>query len=72
MGVIVIFFTAPQRQAVASLGWKERAKEFDLWGTAAFIPAIICLLLALQWGGTKYPWGSGRIIAVGVLGVTLS
>ena len=67
MVVIVVFFTAPQRQAVASLGWKERVKEFDLLGTAAFIPAIICLLLALQWGGTKYPWGSGRIIALFVV-----
>jgi MFS family permease len=37
-------------------------KEFDLYGTAVLIPAVICLLLALQWGGTKYPWGSWRII----------
>jgi hypothetical protein len=67
MVVIVIFFTAPHRQAVASLGWKERIKEFDLFGTAVFIPAIICLLLALQWGGTKFPWNSGRIIALFVI-----
>lgn len=32
-----------------------------------FIPAIVCLLLALQWGGTKYPWSNGRIIALLVL-----
>ena len=25
---------------------------------------IICLLLALQWGGSKYPWSNGRIIAL--------
>ena len=67
MLVIVLFFTPPQRAAIANLGWRERVKEFDLPGTAAFIPAIICLLLALQWGGTKYPWGSGRIIALFVL-----
>lgn len=67
MLVIVIFFTPPQRAAIASLGWKERIKEFDLLGTAAFIPAIISLLLALQWGGTKYPWDSGRIIALFVI-----
>ena len=62
MVVIVIFFKNPERAAVASLGWKQRVKEFDLYGTSVFIPAIVSLLLALQWGGTKYPWGSWRII----------
>jgi len=28
------------------------------------LPGIICLLIALQWGGTKYPWSDGRIIAL--------
>ncbi|KAJ8069664.1 hypothetical protein OCU04_000096 [Sclerotinia nivalis] len=65
--VILIFFKAPDRAAVAHLPWKERVKEFDLLGTAFFIPAIICLLLALQWGGTKYQWGNGRIIALFVV-----
>ncbi|KAF7878843.1 hypothetical protein EAF04_000046 [Stromatinia cepivora] len=65
--VILIFFKAPDRAAVADLPWKERVKEFDLLGTSFFIPAIICLLLALQWGGTKYQWDNGRIIALFVL-----
>lgn len=67
MAVIAIFFKSPERAAIANLGWKERVKEFDLYGTAVFMPAIICLLLALQWGGTKYPWNDGRIIALFVL-----
>lgn len=67
MLVIIIFFKSPERAAVASLGWKQRVKEFDLYGTAALIPAIICLLLALQWGGSAYAWNSGRIIALFVL-----
>jgi len=29
-----------------------------------FLPTIICLLLALQWGGSTYAWSSGRIIAL--------
>ena len=28
------------------------------------MPAIICFLLALQWGGVTYPWNSGRIIGL--------
>ena len=71
--VIGIFFKAPHREAVASLGFKARAKHFDPFGTLAFLPAIVCLLLALQWGGSKYAWHNGRIIALLVLfGVFIS
>ncbi|KAF3761297.1 MFS general substrate transporter [Cryphonectria parasitica EP155] len=36
----------------------------DLLGTATLIPAVVCLLLALQWGGTQYPWNNSRIIGL--------
>jgi hypothetical protein len=36
-------------------------------GTMIFIPAVVCLLLALQWGGSKYEWSNGRIIALFVI-----
>ncbi|KAK2626637.1 hypothetical protein QTJ16_003812 [Diplocarpon rosae] len=62
MLVILIFFKAPHREKAQSAGWREDIKVFDLYGTAVFLPAIVCLLLALQWGGTKYTWGSWRII----------
>lgn len=62
MVIIVIFFKAPDRAAVENLGFKARIKEFDIYGTALFIPAIVTLLLALQWGGTKYAWDAWRII----------
>jgi MFS family permease len=73
MAVIFVFFKAPERAAVENLGWKARVKEFDLLGTAFFIPSIISLLLALQWGGTKYDWNSWRIILLFVFfGVLVS
>lgn len=28
---------------------------------------VVCLLLALQWGGSVYPWSNGRIIALFVI-----
>ena len=43
--VITLFFKSPARQKEASIGFKERFKQFDPYGTAVFIPAIICLLL---------------------------
>jgi putative effector of murein hydrolase LrgA (UPF0299 family) len=67
IGVIILFFKAPERKEVASLTWKERAGQLDLLGTLFFMPAIVSLLLALQWGGSKYEWSDGRIIALFVL-----
>lgn len=39
----------------------------DPIGTVILVAAVTCLLLALQWGGQKYPWSDGRIIALLVL-----
>lgn len=60
---IMFLFTSPKRKKEESIGFKERVKQFDPFGTLVFIPDIICLLLALQWGGSKYSWGSGRFIS---------
>lgn len=64
---IAIFFKSPKREKQASIGFQERFKQFDPIGTSLFMPAIICLLLALQWGGSQYAWGNGRIIALFVI-----
>jgi Fungal trichothecene efflux pump (TRI12) len=36
----------------------------DPIGNLLFAPAVISLLLALQWGGINYDWKNGRIIAL--------
>jgi MFS family permease len=67
--VMLFLFKMPKssehKQESIPLG--ERINQFDPWGTLLFIPAIISLLLALQWGGTKFPWKSARIIALFVV-----
>nr|WPM83327.1 ProsI [Phaeosphaeria sp.] len=64
---ILFFFKSPHRKEVSNLSFKDRLAEFDLVGTAVFMPAVICLLLALQWGGTTHPWSNWRIILLLVL-----
>ncbi|KAK7719344.1 hypothetical protein SLS63_010093 [Diaporthe eres] len=51
-------------QKQRNLGFLDKMKQLDLLGTGILIPAVICLLLALQWGGTEYPWGNSRIIGL--------
>ena len=65
----ILFFlhiSSPPKQ-IAEGSIIAKLAQFDPLGTALFVPSIICLLLALQWGGTTYPWSDGRIIALFVL-----
>lgn len=39
----------------------------DPVGNSLFLPSIVCLLLALQWAGSKYEWDDARIITLFVL-----
>ncbi|THY81601.1 MFS transporter [Aureobasidium pullulans] len=72
--IFIFFFFNPTKSAKKlSVGWKNRVMDFDPAGTVIFLPMIICLLLALQWGGSTYPWSSGRVIALFVVfGVLLA
>ena len=45
----------------------QKLRELDLLGFFFFAPAVLCLLLALQWGGSTYGWSNERIIALFVL-----
>jgi MFS family permease len=64
---IVFFFQAPKRVRDRAKGWRAQLDQFDLLGTLFFIPAIVCILLALQWGGSTYAWSNARIIALFVI-----
>lgn len=57
---VLIFFKPPQRD-LGKLTVLEKIKKIDILGAVFLICAIVCLLLALQWGGTTHPWHSSRI-----------
>ncbi|KUL92267.1 hypothetical protein ZTR_02668 [Talaromyces verruculosus] len=42
-------------------------KRLDPLGMSLLAPSIVCLLLALQWGGSAYAWNNARIIALFVI-----
>ncbi|KAK3937861.1 major facilitator superfamily domain-containing protein [Diplogelasinospora grovesii] len=71
MGVILLFLKIDQTtgggegKGEVKEVWYRRLAELDLLGTAMLIPAIVCLLLALQWGGTEqHPWRGSTIIGL--------
>ncbi|KAF7367326.1 Major facilitator superfamily transporter [Mycena sanguinolenta] len=69
--IITFFFKMPKsadhKPSETPLTWWQRIDRFDPLGTFIFVPAIVSSLLALQWGGAKYAWNSGRIIALFVI-----
>lgn len=70
--VAILFILKPTPPAQPNLTIRQQLAQLDLLGELFLLPSIICLLLALQWGGAQYPWSDGRIIALFVVfGVTL-
>lgn len=69
IGILTFCLTAycfenPIENPDVMLPIKEKMKRMDLPGTLFFIPGIVCLLLGLQWGGTRYGWQDARIIVL--------
>ncbi|KAJ5642942.1 MFS toxin efflux pump [Penicillium longicatenatum] len=64
MVVVLLVLRLPSDNTVARLSIIDRIKDLDLIGASLLIPAIICLILALQWGGNTYSWGSSQIIGL--------
>ncbi|KAJ7018830.1 major facilitator superfamily domain-containing protein [Mycena alexandri] len=62
--IMVFLFQSPHQDKGEAMDFKRRLQQFDPLGTIIIIPAVVCLLLALQWGGSTYPWKSGRIIGL--------
>ncbi len=62
--LLLVFIHVPQEPRLAALPALEKAKRMDPLGTLLFVPSVVSLLLALQWGGTRYAWHSARIIAL--------
>ncbi|KAL5041605.1 major facilitator superfamily domain-containing protein [Aspergillus fruticulosus] len=63
--------TPPNRHA-QPLSSTEKLKQFDLVGTVTLTGSLVSLLLALQWGGSTYPWKNARVIALFVVAAVLA
>lgn len=60
MLTVFFFFKNPARKH-GNMTFREKIQQVDLLGAFFLICAIVCLLLALQWGGSLYPWHDSRV-----------
>lgn len=73
MTALAVIFLVPNRDGPEANGRsqlpiKDKLKELDPIGLVILIPALVCILLATQWGGAEYSWRNARIVALFVLG----
>lgn len=75
---IAALYAKPDTQAAATSSTTPTAKPeehddetIDYGGIVTIVTAVICLCLALTWGGAEYAWGSWRIITLLVVGGVL-
>ncbi|PVH78622.1 MFS general substrate transporter [Cadophora sp. DSE1049] len=62
--VILVFFFSPHERATTKQSIFQKVKHLDLPGLVLFIPAVVMVLLAVQWGGTTHAWKSATIIGL--------
>ena len=62
--VIAFVLKIPRKFKISHKSFRNRILELNLIGTSILVPAIICLLLAFQWGGSTYAWDNSRIIGL--------
>jgi MFS family permease len=65
--LILILHLPNQKLDPRASGFVGKLKQLDPFGNLVFFPGMVCLILALQWGGTQYSWKNFRIILLLVL-----
>ena len=64
MAIITVLLKSPSSQAPSQATFWQKILKLDLLGALITIPATVCLVLALQWGGSMYSWKDSKIIGL--------
>ncbi|KZT52965.1 major facilitator superfamily transporter [Calocera cornea HHB12733] len=74
--IIFLFFKTPEAARPVDASPMEKFLQMDLLGTFTIMAAVVCYLLALQWGGVTGPWNNsksyGLLIGFGLLVITFA
>ncbi|KAJ5609975.1 hypothetical protein N7510_006694 [Penicillium lagena] len=63
---IILFFKDKPTSNTQPLSLTQ-LRKMDPIGFLIFIPAVVSILLTLQWGGIEYDWGNARVVVLCVL-----
>ena len=59
--LLFLHIESPKREKLTVIA---QIKRLDPIGIFFFIPSMVCLILALQWGGSTYTWSAPKIIGL--------
>ncbi|RDL36306.1 Uncharacterized protein BP5553_05658 [Venustampulla echinocandica] len=62
--ILVIFFNLPAHVKPAKATLREKFLQMDPIGIALIMAAVVCYILALQWGGVSLPWSNSKVIGL--------
>jgi MFS family permease len=62
--MVMLLLDLPQPAAADTVPFLRQLVQIDPLGFITFVPSIISLLLALEWGGTTYPWSNANVVAL--------
>jgi MFS family permease len=64
----IYFLLLPSFDPRAGTPISKRTANFDYLGAVLSVAGFICIIMAISFGGALYPWNSGSIIALFVVG----
>ncbi|KAL4948585.1 major facilitator superfamily domain-containing protein [Aspergillus filifer] len=71
--ILLILYNPPKTHARGGDNLIDQLKTLDLGGTVIFMGAVISIVLAVQWGNSRWPWSDahiiGLLVACGVLAI---
>ena len=60
--MLVLLFETPKQAKPEKVSMKEKILQMDFPGVLIFLASLVCLILALQWGGVSESWGSANVV----------
>lgn len=63
----ILFLLDLEKKPKMEVSVKEHIMRLDPLGTLFFVPSMVCLVLALQLGGSEYEWTNWRLVVLFVV-----